>query len=71
MSASAVCTSSSTVTNLVRMTGAEALAGVRVCSIGPITSATARDNGLTVAAEADPHTMEGVLAALLTSVQRS
>ncbi len=67
----AVCTSSSTVTNLVRMTGAETLAGVRICSIGPITSATARDNGLTVAAEADPHTMEGVLAALLATIRQA
>ena len=63
----AVCTSSSTVTNLVEMVGAESLEGVRICSIGPITSATARDNGLQVAAEADPHTMEGVLAALLAA----
>lgn len=67
----AICTSSSTVTNLIRLAGAEALDGVRICSIGPITSTTARDNGLTVAAEADPHTMEGVLAALLESVRKS
>ncbi len=65
-----VCSSSSTVTNLCNMTGLERLQGVRICSIGPITSATARELGLTVAAEADPHTMEGVVAALLEAANR-
>ena len=36
-----------------------------VVSIGPITSATARERGLAVAAEADPHTIDGLVAALL------
>lgn len=64
-----VCTSSSTVTNLVKLAGKQRLEGVRLCSIGPITSATAREHGLSVAAEADPHTMEGVLAALLEAAR--
>jgi uroporphyrinogen-III synthase len=38
-------TSSSTVRNFVAMAGAEAIAGVKVASIGPVTSATAREFG--------------------------
>ena len=36
-----------------------------VVSIGPVTSATARDRGLRVDAEAEPHTIDGLVAALL------
>lgn len=36
-----------------------------VVSIGPITSAAARELGLTVAVEADPHTIPGVAAAVV------
>ncbi|MBI1356188.1 MAG: uroporphyrinogen-III C-methyltransferase [Acidobacteria bacterium] len=67
----AVCTSSSTVRNLAKLVGPERLAGVRLCSIGPITSQTARELGLPVAAEANPYTMEGVLEALLQAVRTS
>ena len=35
-----------------------------VVSIGPVTSATARDRGLRVDVEADPHTIDGLVAAL-------
>ena len=38
----------------------------RVVSIGPITSATAREAGLTVAAEASPHTIPALVEAVLT-----
>ena len=38
--------------------------GGRIASIGPITSATVRDFGLTVDAEAEPHTIEGLVAAI-------
>lgn len=37
----------------------------RVVSIGPITSATARDVGLTVSAEASPHTIPALVEAVL------
>ncbi len=72
-------TSSSTVKNLVAAlghgeannyeAGREILAqfqrsGGKFASIGPITSATARSHGLTVDAEADPHTIEGLVAAI-------
>ena len=62
-------TSSSTVTNFAAMleaSGREALDGVKLASIGPITSATLRDNGMRVDAEADPHTIDGLVEAILT-----
>jgi uroporphyrinogen-III synthase len=55
--------SSSTVRNFVAMVGGATWSG-RVVSIGPVTSATARDLGVPVAREADPHTLEGLVAAL-------
>jgi uroporphyrinogen III methyltransferase/synthase len=58
-------TSSSTVKNLVMLAGREALAGVRIASIGPVTSETARSLGVQVDIEAREHTMEGLVAALL------
>jgi uroporphyrinogen III methyltransferase / synthase len=60
-------TSSSTVKNLMALTSREALAGIKIASIGPVTSATARDAGLTVDVEADPHTIEGLVAAVVKS----
>jgi len=57
-------TSSSTVKNLLAVTGREALAGIKVASIGPVTSATAREAGLTVDVEAQPHTIEGLVDAI-------
>ncbi len=64
-------TSSSTVKNLLAVTGREALVGIKVASIGPITSATARAAGLTVDVEADPHTIEGLVEAVVTHVGRT
>ena len=58
-------TSSSTVKNFVELAGAAALAGVRIASIGPVTSATARSFGLSIDAEADPHTMGGLVQAIV------
>jgi len=61
-------TSSSTVTNFVdaigELTGPQPL----VVSIGPVTSATARERGLRVDAEADPHTIEGLVEAALQAI---
>ena len=57
-------TSSSTVTNLCDALGDDPLPSA-VVTIGPITSATARELGLAVTAEADPHTIDGLVAALL------
>jgi len=47
--------------------GREALEGVKIASIGPITSATARQQGLTVDVEADPHTVGGMVTAIARS----
>ena len=58
-------TSSSTVANLLAVTGKEELAGIKVASIGPVTSATAREAGLTVDVEAEPHTIEGLVEAIV------
>jgi len=58
-------TSSSTVTNFVQAAGSHTLEGVKVASIGPVTSATARKFGLEVTAEASPYTVEGLVGAIL------
>ena len=39
--------------------------GARVVSIGPVTSATAREHGLEVHVEAERHDIEGLVEALL------
>jgi uroporphyrinogen III methyltransferase / synthase len=57
-------TSSSTVQNFVAAAGAEVLRGVRVASIGPITTATARSLGIEVAAEAKVSTVDGLVDAV-------
>ena len=63
----AVFTSSSTVRNLVELIGGrlEMLSGVRVISIGPVTSGTARELGVAVDVEAVEHTVPGVVDALV------
>jgi len=60
-----VFTSSSTVTNFVSAAGTAPLEGVRVASIGPVTSAAARQRGLVVTVQADPFTLDGLVAAIL------
>ena len=59
-------TSSSTVRNLVGLLDGDVrlLDGVRVVSIGPVTSATARELGVDVSVEATEHTVAGVVAAV-------
>lgn len=58
-------TSSSTVRATIDLLGLDHLPPL-VASIGPVTSATARSLGLTVAVEADPHDLDGLVAALLS-----
>jgi uroporphyrinogen III methyltransferase / synthase len=59
-------TSSSTVRNFLAAAGGpEALAGVKAVSIGPVTSRTARDLGIEVAAEASPFTVDGLVEAVV------
>jgi uroporphyrinogen III methyltransferase/synthase len=59
-------TSSSTVQNFVAVAGADRLAEVKVASIGPITSNTARGVGIEVAVEAHPFTIDGLVHAILS-----
>ncbi len=58
-------TSSSTVSNFIAVAGTEALAGMKIASIGPITSATIREHGLLVDAEANPHTIPDLVRAIV------
>jgi uroporphyrinogen III methyltransferase / synthase len=58
-------TSASTVRNLSKALGGELPAGARVVSIGPITSAAAREAGIEVAVEASRHDVDGLIEALL------
>ncbi|HEY3827034.1 MAG TPA: uroporphyrinogen-III C-methyltransferase [Bryobacteraceae bacterium] len=62
-------TSSSTVKNLVEAVGDKALCNVKSASIGPVTTATLRENGLPVAAEASTYTVPGLVQALLDAAQ--
>ena len=62
-------TSSSTVQNFVVMAGADAIRGVKVASIGPVTSATARKLGIDVAVEAAVFTVDGLVEAILETVR--
>jgi uroporphyrinogen III methyltransferase/synthase len=69
-------TSSSTVQNFIAAAGRETLHdlvqdGVKVASIGPITSATLREHGFEPHAEAAPHTVDGLIAAIVRVSQRS
>jgi len=61
-------TSSSTVQNFVKIAGAAALDGVKVASIGPVTTATAKKLGLTVTVEANPYTTDGLVTAIMAAV---
>jgi uroporphyrinogen III methyltransferase / synthase len=57
-------TSSSTVTNFIAAAGREALQGIKVASIGPITSATLREHDIEPTVEAQPHTIGGLVEAI-------
>ncbi|MCH7608319.1 MAG: uroporphyrinogen-III C-methyltransferase [Chloroflexi bacterium] len=63
----ATFTSSSTVRNLVELLGRDRalLDGIRIASIGPVTSAAARELGLRVDVEAREHTVPGLVRALV------
>jgi uroporphyrinogen III methyltransferase/synthase len=62
-------TSSSTAQNFVAAAGAERLRGVRAVSIGPVTTSTARELGIEIAAEARVYTAEGLVEAVLRLCQ--
>jgi uroporphyrinogen III methyltransferase / synthase len=58
-------TSSSTVNNFLAVAGREALQGVRIASIGPVTTGTARSHGLQVDVQASPFTIDGLVTAII------
>jgi uroporphyrinogen III methyltransferase/synthase len=60
-------TSSSTAQNFINAVGVETLRELRCASIGPITSATLRQNGIPVAVEAAAYTVPGLVQALLSA----
>ena len=68
-------TSSSTVVNFVGLIGTDTAAQlasrIPAACIGPITAATARENGFTVAVEAAAYTMDGLLEAIRKNLVRS
>ena len=61
-------TSSSTVTNYLEAAGREAVPRVVAC-IGPVTAETARNAGLTVDVEAEVHTIDGLVDALVAALR--
>ncbi len=67
----ATFTSSSTVTNFVGLlqeAGVAAPTSMRAVSIGPVTSRTLREQGWEPAAEADPHDLAGLVAAVVRAL---
>ena len=66
----ATFTSSSSVTHLADVARAAGIAfpfaGVKAISIGPVTSATLREHGWPPDAEANPHDIPGLIAAVIT-----
>jgi uroporphyrinogen III methyltransferase / synthase len=63
-------TSASTVRLFVEAAGRGALRGPRLASIGPATSAALREHGAEPDVEADPHTPDGLIAALVADAAR-
>jgi uroporphyrinogen III methyltransferase/synthase len=61
-------TSSSTVQNFVAAAGVGALNGVKVASIGPVTSQTSRALGIQVTVEAAKFTVDGLVEAILRTM---
>jgi uroporphyrinogen III methyltransferase/synthase len=57
-------TSSSTVSNFLALAGRQS---ARIASIGPVTTATLREHGIEVHAEAKTYTLDGLVEAILSS----
>ena len=64
-------TSSSTAKNFAKLVPADRLEGVRIASIGPITSATIREQGMRVDVEAREYTTDGLIDVLVEAVAKS
>jgi uroporphyrinogen-III synthase len=65
-------TSSSTVQNFVDLFGdpLSVIGTARIACIGPVTADTARELGLPVHIVAEPHTLDGLIDALITAFER-
>ena len=63
-------TSSSTVRFFMQGLNGSFPAAARVVSIGPVTSATAREHGLEVHVEAERHDIDGLVDALVADAAR-
>jgi uroporphyrinogen III methyltransferase / synthase len=63
-------TSSSTVSNLVAAMEGRDVSSLRAVSIGPVTSASLREAGIEPVAEADPHDVAGLVAAVVAAAGR-
>ena len=61
-------TSSSAVTSFLDLVGPDALAPTVAC-IGPVTAATARRHGITVDVEAEVHSLDGLIHALVAHLR--
>ncbi|MGI8491445.1 MAG: uroporphyrinogen-III C-methyltransferase [Acidimicrobiales bacterium] len=69
--ADAICfTSGSTVANYLAVAGLGGVPEVVVC-IGPVTAEAAREAGVAVTVVADPHTLDGMVEAVVASLSRS
>ena len=60
-------TSSSTVERTVDLLGTDGVPRV-IVSIGPVTSEAVRGVGLEVTVEAEPHTLDGLVAGVVTAL---
>ena len=62
-------TSSSTVTNLVKIIGsADALKGIKTAAIGPVTAETAKGNGIEPDIVAKEYTIDGLVEAIKENI---
>lgn len=61
--------SSSTVHNLMALLDGQVPAATRIASIGPVTSQACAELGLRVDAEADPHDLDGLVAAVVAAAE--
>lgn len=64
-------TSSSAAANFAKLVAADRLEGVRIASIGPITSATIRDHAMRVDVEAREYTTNGLVEALIEEATKA
>lgn len=60
--------SASAVRNVISAVGAAELGSVAIVTIGPITSAQVAAHGLEVAGEADPHTIDGLVESVISTL---